>query len=107
MTAAAYAQYVSDNGNTYQRKTLADLAAAIGNTTEDLGAHPRLPSQIKPRYVLAKDPATGREHRLVVGAVGNALWSTDVTITVPNPSNRTANLTLNVAGRVAEKRYAR
>jgi hypothetical protein len=106
--------YVSDNGTTYQRKTLSDLATALGNTTEALGAHAHLPSSIKPRYILAIDPATGREHRLVIGAVGNALWTSATTVTVPNPSNRSGvggvpapTITLNIAGRIAEKRYAR
>jgi hypothetical protein len=108
MTAAAYMQYVSDDGTTYQRKTLEDLATALGNTTEALGAHARLPSSHKPRYVLGRDPATGREHRLIIGAVTNTKWTTATTIDVPDPSDRTtATLTLNVAGKIAEKRYAR
>jgi hydrogenase/urease accessory protein HupE len=108
MTAAVRIQYVSDNGTTYQRKSLADLATALSNTTEALGAHAHLPANIKPRYILAVDPATGREHRLVIGAVGNSLWTSATTVDVPNPSNRTGTaLTLNIAGRVAEKRYAR
>jgi len=114
MTTAVRDQYVSDNGTTYQRKALSDLSTALGNTSEALGAHAHLPSSIKPRYILALDTATGREHRLVIGAVGNSLWTSATTVTVPNPSNRSSTggsipdtLTLNIAGRIAEKRYAR
>jgi hypothetical protein len=108
MTAAVRIQYVSDNGNTYQRKSLSDLATAVGNTAEALGAHAHLPNSIKPRYILAIDPATGREHRLVVGSVTNTLWTSATTVSVPNPNNRGVTaLTLNIAGRIAEKRYAR
>lgn len=107
MTAAVRIAYVSDGGTTYQRKSLGDLATALGNTTEALGAHPHLPSAILPRYILGKDPTSGREHRLVIGAVTNTLWTSATTVTVPDPSNRTATLTLNIAGRIAEKRYAR
>lgn len=108
MTAAAYVQYVSDNGTTYQRKTLADLATALGLTTEALGAHQRLPSNIYPRYALGKDPATGREHKLRGLPTSSDVWTgASATVDIPNPSNRTATLTVDLAGRVAEKRYAR
>jgi len=107
MTAAVRIQYVSDNGTTYQRKSLADIASAVGNTTEALGAHAHLPSAIKPRYILGRDPANGREHKLVVGAIGNSLWTSATTVDVPDPDDRGSTLTLNIAGRIAEKRYAR
>ena len=107
MTAAVREQYTADNGTIYQRKTLVDIQVALGNTAEALGAHTHLPSSIRPRYVLGKDPATGREHRLIIGAIANTLWTTDTTVDVPDPDNRTTTLTLNIAGRVGEKRYAR
>jgi len=108
VTAAAYVQYVSDNGTTYQRKTLADLVTPLGLTSEALGAHVMLPRSIHPRYILAKDPATGREHKLRGIAVGNTHWTgATATITVPDPSDRTSTLTLDIAGHFGEKRYAR
>jgi hypothetical protein len=108
VTVSVYEQYVSDNGSTFQRKTLTDVAAALGNTTEALGAHPKVPSSIKPRYVLGKDATTGREVRLIIGDPTNTIWTTATTVSYPNPNNRTGTArTLNVAGRVAEKRYAR
>jgi hypothetical protein len=108
MTAMAYVQYVSDNGTTYQRKTLADLVTPLGLTSEALGAHERVPAAILPRYILGQDPATGREHKLRgLAATNTHFTGATTTITVPDPSNRTATLTLNIAGRVAEKRYAR
>lgn len=108
MTAAVYVPYVSDNGTTYQRKTLADLATALGLTPEALGAHARLPRSVQSRYVLGKDPGSGREHKLRGPDTTSGVWTgATATLDVPDPSNRTATITLNLAGRVAEKRYFR
>jgi hypothetical protein len=100
-------QYVSDNGTTYQVKCRTDLAAVLGNTTEALGAHPHLPSSIKPRYRLGKDSA-GREHRLVIGSATNALFVSSTTLaTYPTPGAIATAETLSLAGAIAEKRYSR
>lgn len=106
MATAVYEQYISDNGTTYQRKSIDVVATALGNTAEALGAHARLPSQIKPRYVLGKDATTGREVRMIIGDPANTIWTTATTVAYPNPRT-TGTRTLNVAGRIAEKRYAR
>jgi hypothetical protein len=100
--------YTSDNGTAYQRRTWADTAAAAGNTVEAAGAHPRLPSNIKPRYVLGQD-ATGKQHKLVIGASNNPLFvGGDTTAAVPDPNNRGgATIDLNIMGKIAEKRYSR
>jgi hypothetical protein len=108
MTAIAWVQYVSDNGTTYQRKTLADLVTPLGLTSEAFAAHARLPKNILPRFILGQDPATGREHRLTgLGAANTHFTGATATIAVPDPSNRTTNLTLNIGAKVAEKRYSR
>ena len=109
MTAIAWVQYVSDNGTTYQRKTLADLVTPLGLTSESFGAHARLPNAILPRYILGQDPATLREHRLVGLAAANAHFTgATATIVVPDPSARTTlTLTLTIGAKVAEKRYSR
>jgi hypothetical protein len=108
MTAIAWVQYVSDNGITYQRKTLADLVTPLGLTSEALGVHARLPAQILARYIEAQDPANGRWHKLRGLDAANAHFTgATATITVPDPSNRTATLTLNIGAKVAEKRYSR
>jgi len=100
--------YTSDNGTTYQRHTLDDIASALSLTPEAIGAHAPLPRSIKARYVLGRDPATGREHKLVGIAASNAHWTGATnTIDVPDPANRGSTLTLNIAGRIAERRYAR
>lgn len=108
MTTTAHVQYVSDNGTTYQRRTLSDLATALGLTSEAVGAHAPLPSFIRPRYVLARDPASGREHKLRgVGAGAGLFTGSTATIVVPDPSDRTSGtLTLNVAGRMGERRFS-
>jgi hypothetical protein len=106
MAVAVYEVYISDSGVTYQRKSLDIVATALGNTAEALGAHPRLPSAIKPRYILGKDTTTGREVRMIIGDATNTLWTTATTVAYPNPRT-TGTRTLSIAGRVAEKRYAR
>jgi hypothetical protein len=107
MTSSVHVPYTSDNGTVYQRRTLADLATALGLTAEAVGAHPYLPRYIRPRYVLARDPATGREHKLRGVSIGNTAFTGAVTtIAVPDPSNRGGTaLTLNVAGRMGERRF--
>jgi hypothetical protein len=102
-----HVQYHSDNGTTYQRRTLSDLATALSLTTEAVGAHTYLPHSIRPRYVLARDPATGREHKLRgVAADNTAFTGAAATISVPDPANRGGTaLTLNVAGRMGERRF--
>lgn len=106
MATAVYEAYISDNGTTYQRKSLDIVQTAIGNTAEALGAHARLPAAIKPRYRLGKDAATGREVRCIVGDPTNAVFVSATTLAYPNPRT-TGTRTLNLAGAVAEKRYAR
>lgn len=103
-----HVQYVSDNGTTYQRRTLDDIATALSLTTEAVGAHAPLPRSIRPRYVLGRDPATGREHKLRgVPANNTAFTGAASTIDVPNPANRGGTaLTLNVAGRMGERRFS-
>ena len=108
MTAIAWVQYASDNGTTYQRKTLADLVTPLGLTSEALGAHARVPNSMKVRYIEGQDPATLRWHKLRGLASSNTHFTgATATITVPDPSNRTATLTLNIGAKVAEARYSR
>jgi hypothetical protein len=109
--ATTHVQYLSDNGSVYQRRTFGDLVTPLGLTIDPVGAHPYLPRTIKPRYVLARDPATGREHKLRgVTPTNGAFVGTATTITVPDPNNRAGalapGLVLNVAGRMGERRFA-
>src|SRR2546421_4371643 len=106
MANTVHVQYLSDSGAIFQRRTLNDLATALGLTVEGVGLHPPLPRSIRPRYILARDPATGREHKLkgIPGTDAHFTGGT-LTIDVPNPNNRTANITLNVAGRMGERRF--
>src|SRR5215216_222225 len=108
MASRVFVAYPSDNGTTYQRRTLDDLAAALGLATEAVGAHAPLPRAIRPRYVLGRDPANGREHRLRGVPVTSGLWTgATATVDVPDPDNRAGGtITLNVAGRMGERRFA-
>ena len=84
------------------------MVTPLGLTSEAFGAHARLTSNILPRYIEAQDPATGRWHKLRgLGAANTHFTGAAATITVPDPSNRTATLTLNIGAKVAEQRYSR
>jgi hypothetical protein len=108
MPDAVWMLYTSDDGVAYQRRTWADIAAAVGNTVDAPGAHPRLPSNVRPRYALGQT-ATGTQHKLVCGAANNPVFvGGTTTLNVPDPNDRAgATLALNLMGRVAEKRYRR
>lgn len=111
--ATVYMKYDSDNGTEYRRRTFADLRAAVGNVLA-AGTEPRLPSQIKPRYLLCR-AASGKEHKLVVGSASNAAFiaagtGSPTTLSVPDPQNRGTggdNIDVVCNAAVAEKRYNR
>jgi len=106
--AFARCQYVSDDGSTYQRKCDADLATVLGLTVEAIGAHPKLPANIKPRYVLMKDVLTNQEYKAVgVGAASGLFVGTTTTLTWIPERGTTTGASLNRAGAVGEKRYQR
>jgi hypothetical protein len=100
-------QYVSDNGTTYQRKCDDALATVLGLTTEAVGAHPPLPRNIKPRYVLYTT-ADGHERRAVGIDAGSAIFTgSQTTLTwIPERGSATGS-TVNRAGAIGEKRYSR
>lgn len=106
----ARCQYVSDDGNTYQRKCDAAIATAVGLTTEAIGAHPKLPTNIKPRYVLMARPSPNQaKFRKVVGmdASDGLFVGSTTTLTYPPEKGTTTGETLDRAGAVGEKRYER
>jgi hypothetical protein len=114
--AFVHVQYTADDGIVYQRKSDSLVAAAIGATTEALFAHPKLPSNIKPRFRLCIEP-NGHHLKVVVDAVGLAIWTTAIGGTLagyPNPLNRSGTggtpgptVTLTLGGTVGEKTYSR
>lgn len=100
--------YISDNGTTYEIRLDSSNAAVVGAVaaTSVLSK----PSNIKPRYILAQHPTTGRERKLVVCDPAAAIWTgaggtvslADYSTALPfNATN------FNVRGRIGEKRYAR
>lgn len=109
MSTFSMVKYDSDTtGTSFQVKQLTEIAALAGNTVEARGAHPRLPSYLKPRYILYKGATTGQEHKLMIGEVGNALWTAPVGL-VKWIAERGATVGEDVdpAGRVGEKNYNR
>lgn len=98
--------YVSDNGTTYQRKTLDHIATALSLTPEALGAHAPLPRSIKPRYILGY--VGDRMFKLSGVAGSGGLWTgSTTTLSYPDPDDIGSNLTLTLGGRFNERRYYR
>jgi hypothetical protein len=96
--------YVSDNGNTYGVRVDASNAAAVGDTVDLLAADP--PKRLRPRYLLLAHPTTGKERKIVIGDVTNALWTATVSTTVnlPDFNNAMANVAYITRGRIGERR---
>src|SRR5205807_10190141 len=66
--------YVSDDGTTYRVRLAKDEADRVGNTVAT-AAHASLPKGMKPRKRFYRDPGTGRERGIVVGAITQAAWT--------------------------------
>jgi hypothetical protein len=70
---ATHIDYVSDNGTHYRtlnptwQNTLASNVASTTSNTK--------PAGMQRRYRMLQDPATGREWKVVVGAVTQAAWT--------------------------------
>lgn len=98
-------EYISDNGNTYVIRLDASNAAAVGAVASALPANK--PGRLKPRYVLAKHPTTGRERRIIVCDPANGLYTGDTaTVSLPDFGASMAATNFNVAGRIGERRLA-
>jgi hypothetical protein len=96
--------YVSDDGNTYVVRQDASNQAATGNLAATVTTG--LPGRHRPRYILARHPTTGRERKIVVGSIANAMWvGGTATITLPDFDDDMAPVVYNIAGRIGEKRY--
>lgn len=101
----SFCQYVSDDGNTYQRKCDTALADVLGLTTETIGAHTRLPSNIKPRYVLMRTSGGGERKAVGVGAADALFVGGTTSLTWIAERGSATGVTVNRAGAVGEKRY--
>jgi hypothetical protein len=69
--------YLSDDGNTYRIRLAKDDADRVGNTIAT-AAHPPLPKGMKPRRRFFRNPTSGKERSVVIGAVTNAVWTAAV-----------------------------
>jgi hypothetical protein len=96
--------YVSDNGVTYVVRQDASNQAAAGNLAATVTAG--LPGRTRPRYILARNPTSGRERKIVIGAIANAMWvGGTTTITLPDFDDDMTPVTYDIAGRIGEKRF--
>lgn len=96
--------YVSDDGNTYVVRQDASNQAAAGNLAATVTVG--LPGRHRPRYILARNPTSGRERKIVVGASTNGMWTgATATITLPDFDDDMTPVTYNIAGRIGEKRF--
>lgn len=102
-----HVNYISDDGNTYRLRMDASNATAAGNATATSTV--RLPSGYEPRYILATEPVTGRERKIVVCDPAVDLW-TGGTASITIEDYRTspsAQVAHGVFSRVGEKRLNR
>lgn len=96
--------YVSDDGVTYVARQDASNQAAAGNIAATVTAG--LPKRHRPRYILARNPTSGRERKIIIGAIANAMWvGGTATITLPDFDDDMTPVVYNIAGRIGEKRY--
>jgi hypothetical protein len=97
-------EYQSDDGSPYRIKMDSSNATDAGNIDATSAVH--LPGGYHPRYILATNPATSRERRVVIGDPANPLFVGGTsTITLwdfsTNPSTHLAHTVLS---RVGERR---
>lgn len=99
-------QYISDNGVTYKTNLDSSNSTAVGATAA-AGTEPDKPLNTKMRYVLAQNPTSGRERKIVVTDPAQAIWTATggVISLVDYATNTVANH--NIRGRIGEKRFSR
>lgn len=99
--------YVSDDGNTYRIPMDVSNAVAVGATSATTGT-PK-PGAMKPRYLLARHPTTGRERRITCPDPTNILWVGNGSIQTISLTDYNTNAAVNftIAGRMGERRFFR
>lgn len=106
----SHCPYTADNGTVYQVKCETDIAAALGITTEALFAHPKLPSNVKPRYRFASYASGTKRLKIIVDDTTKAIWTDAVGTSFsgyPTPGARATPVALTLGGTVGEKTYSR
>jgi hypothetical protein len=98
--------YQDDSSNTYNVLIPAWLFALAGANAMGFGAYdatkPRLPLQIKKRYITLTSTTTNRHRRLHAGSTGSAGWTTlGTNFTLPNIDGTTEVYTST--GRIGER----
>ena len=100
--------YVSDNGTTYHIRLDETNASAVGADEATPPAVSDKPQRMRPRYLLARHPDTGRQTKVVCPDPTHGAWLGSVgTLSLHDgfvfPS---AAVTYTIQGRIGEKRYA-
>lgn len=96
--------YTSDNGSDYLIRMDVSNAAAVGAAP---GTGPtNKPGRMKPRYLLAKHPTTGRERKIVCPDPTEALWlgTADAISLVDFTTTPSATVVYTALGRIGERR---
>jgi hypothetical protein len=101
--AMGYFDYTSDNGQVYKLRLDASNAAAGGLPAWAAGIDP--PKKMRPRYLLAAHPTTGRQRKIVVNP-DNALWTDNLPLTIqlPDFGNAMQATAYKVQARIGERR---
>lgn len=102
-----HVNYLSDDGKPYRFRMDASNATAAGNAAAT--STDRLPSGYVPRYILATEPVSGRERKIVVCDPASGLWvGGTATITIEDyRTSPSAQVAHGVFSRVGEKRLNR
>jgi hypothetical protein len=100
--------YVGDNGVTVQWPQDVSNAVAAGNTHTSVTVGPA--KGMRPRYILARHPTTGRQRKIVIGNPTNPLWlgsgAGSGVITLPDFDATMDPTVYVVQGRMGERRFA-
>jgi hypothetical protein len=96
--------YNSDNGNAYRIRMDVTNATAVGAATAT--GPTNKPGRMKPRYILAKHPTSGRERKIICPDATQPIWmGTSDAITLDDFSVRPSAPVLYTAlGRIGERR---
>jgi hypothetical protein len=100
--------YHSDDGNAYNVNIDAGNAVAAAFVAATAGATPNKPRSYHMRYVLARNPTSGRERRIYIPTAANAMFvgGTNVISIEDFSTSPSATVVSPIAGRIGERRLA-
>lgn len=104
-----HVKYTTDGAVDYQIKMDAVIQTWQGISAEALNAHPKLPSNIKPRYRHFTQPS-GKNLKVIIPDVSKAVWTDLIGTSIsgyPTPGDRGTPEAVVAGGTIGEKVYSR